>query len=141
MSLHYHPFLETREEIRHQQERINAAPAVFDEYEELVRACVELCQRAGSIPVLVILPGNLPQELSLSPREYFRGSAQEHRAPDYGEMCQVVNHTRDLSAERIFRVQKEMNFTVVDARRAFEGLDYTARQALFYKEKFDDIWR
>jgi hypothetical protein len=134
VSLHYHPFLETREEVLRKQERVNADTAVFDEYEELVRQCVVLCRQAGVTPVFLLAPGNLPEDLSTSASAYFRGTAQEHHAADYGAMCQAVNRTRDLSAARILKAQAELGFAVIDARQAFEGLDYAARQALFYDE-------
>lgn len=133
-SLHYHPFLETREELRKQQERLNSDPAVFADYEEHLRACAELCQRAGIAAVFLIPPGNLPDAPALAPDDYFKGSAFEKKAPDYGAMCLAVNRTRDLSAERIFRVQKDYGFPVIDARRAFDGLGREERQALFYDE-------
>lgn len=62
-----------------------------------------------------------------------RGEIADFAGPDTIRTLAVGGSTT-FGSERIFSVQKEMNFTVVDARRAFEGLDYTARQALFYDE-------
>lgn len=133
-SLHYHPFLETREQVRQQQERINSDPEIFADFEREIRACVEICRGAEITPVFLIPPGNLPDSLSSQAENYFKGSAFDTKAPDYPAMCLAVNHTRDLSAEKILAVQRDAGFLVIDARPALDGVTSQERQELFYDE-------
>lgn len=132
-SLHYHPFLHTREEARVEQEAINANPVVFDRYEEYVRSSIENVRAAGGEPIFLVPPGNLPDSKE-NPIAYFAGTEFAEKAPNYELMCLAVNRTRDLSAERILSAGRDLNVTVIDARRLFDDLSDAQRRGLFYDE-------
>jgi lysophospholipase L1-like esterase len=132
-SLHYHPFLHTREEARVQQEAINADPVVFDRYEEYIRSSIENVRAGGGEPIFLVPPGNLPDSKE-HPTAYFTGTEFAAQAPNYELMCLAVNRTRNLSAERILSVGRDLEVTVIDARRLFDNLSDARRRGLFYDE-------
>jgi len=135
LSLHYHSFLGTRQEMLGRQQHINGDPAIFHQYREDAIAVAEICRRGGAAAVFFVPPGLLPLGMDDSDaHEFLQPTRFSKSVTSYASTTIAMQRTRDLSVQQLQSVTAAATASLLDLRHVFDGMSGSERALLFRDE-------